>query len=74
MAKPVAKVAANGEKPVDLFGMVEVKRGQFAVVRCRVEGLAVTDSELLFEPEDKRFAFNNLRLALVRHQYPEMVP
>lgn len=70
MAKEKTKVMQH----VDLFGLAEVKKGKFAVVKVTIEGGAVRDSEIVFEPEDKEYAFSNLRAAIVRNHYGMMEP
>lgn len=64
----------GGERPVDLFGLAEVQKGQFAVVRVTVEGSSVTDKEVLFDPEERKYALNNLKAAQARHYYGVMEP
>lgn len=54
---------------VELFGLAQVRQGQWAVVKVRVEGDAIIEREVLFEPEPKEDAFGNLKAAIVMAHY-----
>lgn len=71
--KPEQSSAGPEAGEVELFGLAQVKRGAWAVVKVTVEGDRVTEREVLFDPEPKEDAFQNLKGALVVHHYGQGV-